>query len=104
MPQELGDAAGLPKLVKGELDWIVMKCLEKKPENRFRDFAELRQALERWTIAGDAFDKSWKDALLSPGPDGFPPETFCSCSPLSSSLSSRTSKLALERTPAFSSP
>ena len=25
--------------------------------------------------------KSWKDALLSPGPDGFPPETFCSCIP-----------------------
>lgn len=34
-----------------EASTITMKCLEKNPENRFRDFAELRQAIELWAIS-----------------------------------------------------
>ncbi len=41
--------------IPASLEAIVMKCLEKLPENRFRDGLSLAQALEKWT---DHFSKA----------------------------------------------
>src|SRR5262249_51049681 len=41
------EAAILPKLVRGELDWIVMKCLEKDRNRRYQTANGLAQDIER---------------------------------------------------------
>ena len=45
-----------PEIASGadeEVSAIVMKCLEKQPSHRFRDFVELRAALERWAVRNE---------------------------------------------------
>jgi serine/threonine protein kinase len=42
------DPARLPKLVRGELDWIAMKCLEKDRSRRYESANDLARDVERY--------------------------------------------------------
>src|SRR5262245_15897787 len=42
------EPARLTKLIRGELDWIVMKCLEKDRNRRYETANDLAQDLERY--------------------------------------------------------
>lgn len=52
--QELHTTAPVPEF-KSPLQQIVKKCLEKKPDNRYQSFVEVRQDLERtlWNLFGE---------------------------------------------------
>lgn len=39
--------AELTRMLRGELDWVVMKCLEKSPDRRYQSAAELSADIER---------------------------------------------------------
>jgi serine/threonine protein kinase len=41
-------AAGLRTQLRGELDWIVTRCLEKEPQRRYQTAAALADDLQRW--------------------------------------------------------
>lgn len=49
------DAEALTRELRGELDWVVMKCLEKDPARRYQSPAELEQDLLRY-LAGEAVE------------------------------------------------
>src|SRR5262249_43390678 len=49
------DPGRLSALVRGELDWIVMKCLEKDRNRRYDGAAALAKDLQRY-LAGDAVE------------------------------------------------
>ena len=38
----------LPKTLEGDLSWVVSKCLERDPNDRYASVLELRKDLERW--------------------------------------------------------
>ena len=38
----------LPKTLEGDLSWVVGKCLERDPNDRYASVLELRKDLERW--------------------------------------------------------
>ena len=46
--------------VEAEASALVMKCLQKNPKSRFRDFDELRQAIEMWVTT-----KGWLSIIPS---------------------------------------
>jgi non-specific serine/threonine protein kinase/serine/threonine-protein kinase len=56
------EPARLPKLVKGELDWIVMKCLEKDRTRRYETASSLAHDLERY-LGGDPVEAGPPSAL-----------------------------------------
>lgn len=49
------DAEALARELRGELDWVVMKCLEKDPARRYQSPAELEQDLQRY-LSGEAVE------------------------------------------------
>lgn len=49
------DAEALTRELRGELDWVVMKCLEKDPARRYQSPAELEQDLQRY-LSGEAVE------------------------------------------------
>ncbi|MBX3362157.1 MAG: serine/threonine protein kinase [Phycisphaeraceae bacterium] len=49
------DGMGLARELKGELDWVVMKCLEKEPARRYQSPAELEQDIQRY-LSGEAVE------------------------------------------------
>ena len=53
--QRASDISRLPKLLHGELDWIVMKALDKDRARRYETVNGLARDLERY-LAGDAVD------------------------------------------------
>jgi len=44
------DAPRLVNIIRGDLDWIVMKCLEKASARRYSSVAELSQEIERFLV------------------------------------------------------
>ena len=40
----------LGSMLQGDLDWIVMKCLEKEPDRRYESASALAQDIERFTL------------------------------------------------------
>jgi serine/threonine protein kinase/DNA-binding winged helix-turn-helix (wHTH) protein/tetratricopeptide (TPR) repeat protein len=38
----------LPKILEGDLSWVVGKCLERDPDDRYPSVLELKKDLERW--------------------------------------------------------
>ncbi|MEM9556953.1 MAG: tetratricopeptide repeat protein [Acidobacteriota bacterium] len=38
----------MQRQLRGDLSWIVLKCLERSPEDRYASVSELRKDLERW--------------------------------------------------------
>ncbi len=53
--QRASDISRLPKLLRGELDWIVMKALEKDRARRYETVNALARDLERY-VTGDPVD------------------------------------------------
>ena len=53
--QRASDISRLPKLLRGELDWIVMKALEKDRARRYETVNGLARDLERY-LSGDPVD------------------------------------------------
>lgn len=49
------DAMGLARELKGELDWVVMRCLEKDPARRYQSPAALEADLRRY-LSGEAVE------------------------------------------------
>lgn len=49
------DAEALTRELRGELDWVVMKCLEKDPARRYQSPAELEADLQRY-LSGEAVE------------------------------------------------
>lgn len=49
------DASRLPKLIRGELDWVVMKCLEKDRSRRYESANSLARDVERY-LANEAVE------------------------------------------------
>jgi serine/threonine protein kinase len=49
------EAGRLAKLVRGELDWIAMRCLEKDPSRRYDTAGSLARDVERY-LAGEAVE------------------------------------------------
>ncbi len=47
-PASAGDAADLLRLLRGDLDWIIMRCLEKDRARRYPSAGDLAQDLERF--------------------------------------------------------
>lgn len=42
------NADELPKTLEGDLSWVVGKCLERDPDDRYASVLELKKDLERW--------------------------------------------------------
>jgi eukaryotic-like serine/threonine-protein kinase len=42
------DVEELPKTLEGDLSWVVGKCLERDPNDRYASVLELKKDLERW--------------------------------------------------------
>ena len=59
--QRQSDPSRLPKLLRGELDWIVMKALEKERARRYETANAFARDLERY-LAGER----WKPFLPLP--------------------------------------
>ncbi len=43
-----GSAEKIPGEIKGELDWVILKCLDKDPERRYQKAGELADDLDAW--------------------------------------------------------
>jgi serine/threonine-protein kinase len=66
-------SARLGQAVPEDLERLIMKCLEKKPDERVQSASELRQGLEECADAGrwteDAARRWWKEVLPRLGND-----------------------------------